>query len=301
MKKIVSIISVLSVMMAGCLKDKAVVDFSTISPVVELPYHGLEGFSGDAVLTAGQTDPIVVPIIVNLASVNPLSKDINITLAVDDAIRTQYNGTGGVQYEQLPDSTYTFAEKTGVIKAGSRLDTLYVTVFPEKVDPTINYMLPVKIADASGTTISGNFGIAYLHMIGNPLAGPFQWAWTRFNASDTTGAPNGASFTFADGVTATFLPDNPTTIEVQSGYGDQNGLNIRYVLSFTNTGGVLSDFHVKINPSDVTNSITGAIGALSFTDATILTADGVNKHFRFTYAVVNSAGAPRVFIDDFMP
>src|SRR6185295_3243659 len=156
------------------------------------------------------------------------------------------------------------------------------------------------ISDASGETISGNFGITYLHMIGNPLAGGYQWAWTRWNAADTTGAPNGASFDFTAGVTATFLPDDPTTVEVQSGYGDQNGVNIRYQISFTNTGGVLSDFKVKLNPTDVQNGLYGTIGVLSFTDASILIADAATKHFRFSYAVVNGAGAPRVFVDEYV-
>jgi hypothetical protein len=304
MKKIISICTVvfLLISLTGCLKDDPLNDFaSTAKAIVEMPYHGMEGFSQDAVLTAGKVDPIVIPLVVNVASTYPLSTDLNVTLAVDDALRTTYNAAGGNQYEALPDSTFSFTETSGTIKSGNRLDTFYVTVYPEKVDPTINYMLPVKIADASGQTISGNFGVAYLHMIGNPLAGNYQWAWTRWNAADTTGAPNGASFDFSAGVTTTFLPDDPTTVEVQSGYGDQNGLNIRYQLSFTNTNGVLSDFSVRINPDDVTSSITGAIGALAFTDASILVADGVNRHFRFTYAVVNSAGNPRVFIDEYKP
>ena len=70
---------------------------------------------------------------------------MNVTLAVDDALRTQYNASGaGLQYEALPDSTYTFDVKTGTIKAGSRLDTLYVHLLTDKLDFTHNYMLPVK-------------------------------------------------------------------------------------------------------------------------------------------------------------
>ena len=137
MKKFISICAGVSflISLTGCLKDDPLNDFkSTAKPIVELPYHGLEGFASDAVLAAGKVDPIVQPIVVNIASVDPLSSSVNFTLAIDDALRTQYNATGGVQYEALPDSTYSFTEKSGTINAGSRLDTLYVTFFPEKVN-----------------------------------------------------------------------------------------------------------------------------------------------------------------------
>jgi hypothetical protein len=171
------------VSLPGCLKDDPLNDFnSTAKDIVELPYHGLEGFSSDNVVTAGQTDPIKLPIVVNIASVYPLSQDVNVTLAIDDALRTQYNAQGGNQYQPLPDSTYSFTETSGKITSGNRLDTLYVTIFPEKVDPSSNYMLPIKIADASGQTISGNFGAIYVHMIGNPLAGNYdEPTGTRYN------------------------------------------------------------------------------------------------------------------------
>src|SRR6185436_21075577 len=96
MKKIISICVAVSLLISltGCLKDDPLNDFaSTAKAIVEMPYHGLEGFSKDAVLTAGQVDPIVIPIVVNVASVYPLSRDLNVTLAVDDAIRNQYNSS----------------------------------------------------------------------------------------------------------------------------------------------------------------------------------------------------------------
>jgi hypothetical protein len=59
----------------------------------------------------------------------------------------------------------------------------------DKIDFTHNYMLPVKIADASGQTISGNFGVAYFHLIGNPIAGSYTHEWLRWNGQ--TGAGTG--------------------------------------------------------------------------------------------------------------
>ena len=274
--------------LTGCLKDDPLNDFaSTAKPVVELPYHGMEGFSSDAVLAAGKPSPFAVPIIVNIASEYPLSKDVNVTLAVDDALRTQYNTSGaGLQYEAFPDSTYTFDVKTGTIKAGSRLDTFYVNLLTDKIDFTHNYMLPVKIADASGETVSGNFSIAYLHIIGNPLAGAYNSEWIRYNTATKTPPP---AFDVVD--VATFLPVDATTINVDSGTG------VTYILTFDNTGGVLSNFKVEF-PSSGPGSADDA-GITITSGPVIVTADPVAGKFEFNFTYLNSAGSARNITDIF--
>jgi len=297
MKKILTIIlGVLAVGFTGCVKDTSINTngLNTQTSIAEIPYSGIEYFASATVLTAGVTTNIVVPVTVNLTIIP--TKDITVTLAVSDAARTAYNtaNSTGPQYLAIPDSVYSFPSKTVVIKAGTQQATVNVTFYPTKVDPTKNYMAAIAISDGGGNTISGNFGVYYLHTIGNPLAGNYTDLYNRWQNGAGTGAPGTIG-----NYSLTGLPDDPTTVEFQSGYGTQNGLNIRYVLTFTNTGGTLSNFAVHINPDDVTNSITGAIGALSFTDASIILADGVNKHFKFTYNLVNSAGAGRYFTDEY--
>lgn len=306
--KILSIIT-FAISATGCLKDKPNSDFSNLAPVAEIssgslssansPISGLDYFNAATLPYIGADTTYEVTFNVNITGEFPPAKDVTVTLGVDDAKRMAYNSNlaPADQFVLPADSNYSFAVKTAVIKAGTRLTKFSVTFYPQTLDPSKSYMLPLTITDASGLLISGNLSTVYLHIIGNPLAGVYNWDWKRYNAADTLGEPNGASFT---GGSATFVPDNANTIEIQSGYADQNGTDIHYVLSFTNTAGVFSDFKVKLNPTDVTEHLTGpTIGALSYTDATILIADGVNKHFKFTYAVVNSAGASRTFIDEF--
>jgi hypothetical protein len=305
MKKILTILlGVLAVGFAGCLKDTRINTngLDTTTPIVELTpiaadgtlTSGLENFSKATVLTAGVTTNIVVPVTINLTNV--LTKDVTVTLAISDAARTAYNtaNASGPQYLAMPDSCISFATKTAVIKAGTQLATVNITFYPTKVDPSKNYMAVVSITDAQGTSISGNFGTFYLHTIGNPLAGNYTSLYNRWNNATGTGSPTTVTAGSLVG-----LPDDPTTVNFQSGYGAQNGVSVRYKLTFTNTAGVLSNFAVQINPTDVTNGLQGTIGVLSFTDATIILADGVNKHFKFTYAVVNGAGAPRTFTDEY--
>jgi len=302
MKKISIIASALSICFAGCLKDTPPTDFGTLKPIVELFYYdagqtahgGLENFSKDAILTAGASGMITVNFNANLASVDPLTQDLTVTLGVDDAKRTAYNSANTNQYVALPSTAYTFTTKTATIKAGSRLANFSISFDPSKIDPSQNLMLPISITDAQGQAISGNFGTIYFHMIGNPLAGVYTSLFNRWN----NGTGTGTATTITAG-SLIGLPVDATTVEFQSGYGAQNGIPIRYRLTFTNTAGVLSNFAVRINPDDVTNSVNGAIGALSFTDASIILADGVNKHFKFTFNLVNSAAAGRFFTDEY--
>lgn len=294
MKKIISICVGVSflISLTGCLKDDPLNDFeSTAKPIVEMPYHGLEGFASDAVLAAGQPSPFEVPLVVNIASTYPLNKDVNVTLAVDDALRTQYNASGaGLQYEAFPDSTYTFDATPGTIKAGSRLDTFYVHFLTDKIDFTHNYMLPIKISDASGETISGNFGVAYLHIIGNPLAGNYNWTFSRWpnDVGPPSGPPDGASFSDI----GTFLPVDPTTVEIPSGYYTGQP----YILTFDDNAGTLSNF--KVEPSDAMLADFDAGGISIIEQPSLLIADPVAKHFQVKMIVFNGT-AFRYCLDDF--
>jgi hypothetical protein len=153
-------------LLSSCLKDSPAVDFSNLPTIIEiLPSNGggLENFDA-ATLEFPATDPTgSADIDLNIASPKPLTKTLTITLAVTDELRTSYNTNNGTNFEAMPDSVYSFSEKTGTIEAGQRLDTVRVLFYPDKIDQTKNYMLPVSIQDAQGQTISGNFGSIYFH------------------------------------------------------------------------------------------------------------------------------------------
>jgi len=167
MKKIyISLLPLIMWSLSSCLKDTPAVDFSTVGTIIEiLPVNGggLEYFSS-AELNFQSTEEIDSAIIVlNIASPKPLSKDLTITMEVNDALRSAYNSANQDQYDAFPDSTFSFPVTSGTIAAGQRLDTLQVYFYPSKIDTTKNYMLPVSIKDAQGETISGNFGSIYFH------------------------------------------------------------------------------------------------------------------------------------------
>jgi hypothetical protein len=289
MKKILSILSVASLLLSGCLKDDRINEYSNLGQTIELPGHGLANFSGDAVIAAGQTDPMVFKIVTYVSSENPPSSNVNYTLGLDDTKRTAYNSSGaGLIYELAPDSIYSFPVKSGVIPAGSRSHELSITFFPDKVDPSKTYMLPIVIKDGGGVKVSGNLSTVYYHLIGNPLAGSYLWDFYRWNIATPTGAPG----TTWVGEPITLLPVSPTIVEAPSGYFIQP----RYRLEFTNTGGVLSNFSVTINAADNADLIANGV---TVTDGpNIQIANPVTKRFRFQYQVFNGT-AFRYLIDEY--
>jgi hypothetical protein len=303
MKRIAITISSLLVLgLASCLKDRPNTDLastqsqyiaeittSNVNGTPNAPSSGLQYFGGATLSFIGAPDVDTVWFTVNIASDYPSKKDIPVTLGIDNQALSNYNASGPpTTFALFPDSTFTFATKTGTIKAGSRLDTFYVLFNSLKIDPTQSYMLPISITAATGATVSGNMGTIYLHVIGNPLAGVYTWDFTRWNNTDSVGPNSGHSVT-----TQPFIPVTATQVEVASGYFAQ----ARYEISFDNNGGVLSNFDVEFNKDDV--AYTNANG-VTFAESKpiIIVLDPVNKYFEFMYHAVTTSGT-RTIIDKY--
>jgi hypothetical protein len=278
--------------LSSCIKSReGRTDLSGLQPIVMIRESGLAQFGKQALTFPGIDEADTAYFRINYAAKDVAPTDITVTLGYDENALTAYNSTvpESNQYEKMPDSIYSFTSTTVTIKAGQSFsDPVPFVVFPTKIDPVKNYMLPISITDAKGVNISGNFGTLYYHLIGNPIAGSYNWDWTRWNATDTTGDIVATS----SGV-AIFAPDDPTTVEVPSGYYTHP----RYVISFTNNNGVLSDFQVSLNKDDVDKMFTPNGIAVANAPA-FLIADPVNGRFRITYSV-SSGGSPRAFIDDY--
>ena len=152
--------------LSAYLKDKPAVDFSTVGTIIEiLPVNGggLENFGTAELKFSATENTYSAAIVLNIASPKPLNKTLTISMEVDDALRIAYNSANQDQFDAFPNTAFSFPVKSGTIAAGQRLDTLRVYFYPSKIDTTKNYMLPVRIKDAQGETISGNFGSIYFH------------------------------------------------------------------------------------------------------------------------------------------
>ena len=284
------------IFLSSCIKNyrEGETKFTDLQPVVLIPEGGLAAFGAQSLNFLPTDESDVYNFRVNYAATNVAPADQKITIAIDADALAAYNASSDIKYVMFPDSIYSFSTTEVTVKAGqSYSDVIPLTVYPNKVDASKNYMLPISIKNASGNTIiSSNFGTVYPHFIGNPIAGSYSWDWSRWDAADSTSVPqSGLSFTANPTV---FLPDNPTQVEVATGYYT----GPRYIINFTNTNGTLSDFTVAFNQDDIDAATAASSGGVTFGPITILKADPVKKIFQFQYTAFSS-GNPRYIVDTY--
>jgi Domain of unknown function (DUF1735) len=266
-------------------------DFENLAPTTLISDGGLANFSANAILFPPTDATDTALFHVEYASTSTAPVDEVITIGIDMDALAAFNALGGDQYAVFPDSIYSFTTTSVTVKKGNNYTGgIPLIMFPSKIDLLENYMLPISIKTTpAGSTISSNYKTIYWHLVGNPIAGIYNWDWTRWNNGTGTGAPTGTSFV---GQSTVLAPDNGTTVEVPSGYYTQP----RYVITFTNNGGVLSNFAVSLNASDISGF--GAAGITITSGPNILIADPVNGIYEFQYSV-SSGGNPRYLIDKY--
>lgn len=299
-KLLIAFFTIFSLFLGGCLKDSPNVDFSNIVPHAEFEYpggasnnglgSGMEFFGGGTFTFPPTDDVDTVFFMVNIAAPNPPTSATTVTIAVDPSITAAYNAdpNNDVKFENMPDSTYKLLNTTVTIAAGKYLDTFWMEVYPSKIDPTKSYMAPVKIADAGSTAISTNFSTIFFHTIGNPIAGPYFRDFTRWNATDSTGTNSGHTVT-----PQLFLPDDPTTVEVSTGYFTQP----RYVITFEYDGTTVSNITVTFNADDIAYMHDNGVDVAN--GPNIIVADPVHANYEFQWQAKVLAGGDRYIIDKF--
>lgn len=268
-------------LLTGCLKknDATYLDFSQLQDQVILRSAGLSNLKAANLRVDNSSNtPDSIQIYTELASVNASPSDVNVTIGVDNNIVSTYNTNNGTKFQPFPANSYKFVNNKLNIQAGNHYASTFLILDQTKFDPTVSYMLPVTITDASGKALSANQNTIYFNIVGNPIAGNYQWDFTRWNNPSGTGTPHSLSFT---GHTTTFVADNPTTVEVASGYYIQP----RYVISFTNTNGVISNIKVSLNPDDVKSMHDNGVDVAD--GPNIIKADPVKGEYVFQYSTAS--------------
>ncbi len=267
--------------LSSCVKSRAGrTDFNHLQAMVLIPEGGLATFAKQA-LTFPNSDAADTAFFhVNYAATIVAPADEAIGLTIDQAALNDYNGSSAIKYELFPDSIFSFSTTSVSIPKGDNYSqAIPLVVYPDKIDPTRNYMLPISLTTApEGAGISANYKTIFFHLIGNPIAGSYDQEWKRWNASDTSGAP----VSDLDLGTVIFAPTDPTTINVTSqGTGETD------VITFTNNGGVLTNFGVSILP----------VSGITEGPAVMELADPVNGIYKVYFTYTNSSGAPRCILN----
>ena len=167
------------VVFSGCLKDDALIDFSKVGVLVELPLAAYNpNADGDKFVSLSYVSTstnIDHPVVVNVASPKPLDAPLDVTLKVNEAALTAYNAKHASEYVILPSNAYSIPNLKVTVPAGQRTATLTVKFNPSAItDFTKQYVIPITIADASGQKISNYNTVYYVVGVKNQYDGKYH-------------------------------------------------------------------------------------------------------------------------------
>ncbi len=291
MKKLIytGMLGMLLLGFSSCLKDNKFLDVSNTQPIIEFS----RGSNGTKTLSWGTLDTAVVDtaIAIDIASPQVLNYDVTVKINYDQSLITQWNAANPDNMLQvLPDSDGVIPASpiTVTIPKGFRIGKIPIKLYADKIDPTVSYAMPFTITSASGAgsnqnlIVSSNAGKLMYAFIGNPIAGSYSQEYIRYNTATQTPPP--ATDATSPGV---LVPVTPLQVRATSGIG------VDYLISFTNTAGVLSDFKVTMDAATVT-----AAGITISVPPTIV-ADPVAGKYTLNFQYLNSANAARNITDIF--
>ena len=268
----------------ACVKDRnpGYTDFSNLAPTVSIVEGGLGKFSSQTLLFPGSDVSDTISFRINYAATTVAPRDITVTLAYDAAAITSYNASdpSNPNYVKFPDSIYApFPTKVIIKKGQSFSDLVKLVVYPNKIDPSINYMLPISIVDAEGIVIASNFKTIYYHLIGNPLAGTYNVVGTRYNfsggvtysgPSSSTNANIPTNYVSTTNLGTTLIPgvkvaapiDGTTVTMSFSNLGFGSGFEYGYLITGVSN---FTNISVSYNPAFTTNNTVKGTYLMSYT------------------------------------
>jgi hypothetical protein len=212
---------------------------------------------------------------INAAGLTKLNAD---ALAKDPAYKA---------FVLLPDSTFKIMVTKDTIRKGQQYAEKVndnIVVYTQKIDPSINYILPLTVTNSTYPSAVGT-GTIYYYIIGNPISGPYTERWIRWNNLTGTGTP-----TFdVQNLANSFTPTGPTEVEVQS-----QGNGLVYIIDFVDNGGTLTNFTVTVDPA----SYPSAALANIVSGPTII-ADPIAKKYIVNFSYNNTTGGGRTVSDTF--
>ncbi len=168
--------------LSSCLKDDNVQqDLTKLEPIIEIPdaSPNSNGSPNDiAAAVVGKAEPIAYSIPINYAF-GEKSPGVKVTIKVDEATLAKYNDINkDDQVEMLPSNYFSIPSNTIEIPAGQQTGSFVINLL-NTIDDAYqehNYAIPIKITDASGKTISGNYGSAVVKVkIKNPWDGVYNY------------------------------------------------------------------------------------------------------------------------------
>ncbi|WP_428327771.1 BT_3987 domain-containing protein [Mucilaginibacter sp.] len=203
--KIYSAFIGLAVLFSSCSKIDNNYDYKKMPTTIELP---LAAHAGPAAYDNGgfkwvladsiSATPQALTTTVLISTINPLKKDVKVTLTVDNAALARLNAahralyladsTTAVTnatalpdptasqytvYQAMPANAFTIPSSTVTIPAGQLTANYNINIISANLTPLVKYMLPVSITDAQGQTISYYRSVLYVISTKNKYEGDY--------------------------------------------------------------------------------------------------------------------------------
>ncbi len=171
----------------SCLKDNVGMDWTSSlkgKMYAEVWKGGLQSLALQPV-----PDPVTFKFLVNIATDQPPTQDITLTLAVNDDARIKYNTANGTAYKLYP--YITVLTPTITIPKGTRNAYAYVSIKnADQLNACDKFMAPISIVDATGGVIPAdpiNNGSRLMSLpISNPWAADYNVVGYRIRPGNPT-------------------------------------------------------------------------------------------------------------------
>jgi hypothetical protein len=219
-----------AVFLTGCLKGNPPVDFSSLGTIMQIEDpvaaqfggigSGLQYFQATQLLYSALDAADSNLVMNNIDAPSPLGISLGTTATPDPTAINDNYSNDSVTYVMMPDSDFSIENPTGVIPAGTLIDTFMVYFYPGKFDQTQNQMLPITVVTNPVEPVSANFGHIYFHNIG--IAGSYAVTGFRYTYTGSSGWTGSGPYptptsttnlaTVVDSVTAPVLATAPLVI-----------------------------------------------------------------------------------------
>jgi hypothetical protein len=220
---------------SACKKDSNTVSLDPNFYIV----NGGVADSAQTLILFSSSDTMVYNVVIS--STYYLSSKALVTVGVSDEARVSYNSRFNKDYQPMPAGAYSFKD-TITATTSSVYDTIPVSIYRHALSPDKEYMLPIKILDASGHKIDTASSIIYLHTVSSPFAGIYNSSGTK-TLYNGDAADSSVDTTISFSLTKSLVPVDVATSEID--YADLGANGWKYIIGFSPETGL---FTVKATP-----------------------------------------------------
>ena len=237
---------------SACKKDSNTVSLDPNFYIV----NGGVADSAQTLILFSSSDTMVYNVVIS--STYYLSSKALVTVGVSDEARVSYNSRFNKDYQPMPAGAYSFKDTT-TSTTSSVYDTIPVSIYRHALSPDKEYMLPIKILDASGHKIDTASSIIYLHTVSSPFAGIYNSSGTK-TLYNGDAADSSVDTTISFSLIKSLVPVDVATSEID--YADLGANGWKYIMGFSPETGL---FTIKANPVILNSVESGSFEVLSST------------------------------------